>query len=64
MTPQPVVRHSMAAIRHLLAVTVLAAILDAAATIKRDAWRMLHMARAKISHYDRRGDRIRIPLRI
>ena len=57
----PIVRHSMAAIRHLLAVTVLPPIIDTAAAIKRDARRMPHMTRAKISHYKRRGDQIRTP---
>lgn len=56
-------RHSPAALRHLLAVTILAAGADTTAAIKRDAWRMLHMTRAKISHYHRRGDQIRTPLR-
>jgi hypothetical protein len=54
----------MAALRSLLAATVLAAITGVRAAIDRDAWRMLHMTRAKISHYHRRGDQIRTPLRI
>jgi len=53
----------MAAIRHLLAATVLTAINDLPSAIKHDAWRMAHMTRAKISHYERRGDQIRTPLR-
>lgn len=64
MTPTRIVRHSMAALRSLLAATVLAAITGVRAAIDRDAWRMLHMTRAKISHYRRRGDQIRTPLRI
>jgi uncharacterized protein Yka (UPF0111/DUF47 family) len=54
----------MSAIRRLLAATVLNAISDVAAAVKHDTWRMLHMTRAKISHYQRRGDQIRTPLRI
>ena len=54
----------MAALRHLLAVTALAAITTVRDAIKRDSWRMLHMSRAKTSHYHRRGDQIRTPLRI
>jgi hypothetical protein len=57
------VRHSTAALRHLLAATALASITDVTAAIKRDAWRMAHMTRAKTSHYERRGDQIRTPLR-
>lgn len=56
-------RHSKEAIRHLLAVTVLAPIIDAAAAIKRDGWRMLHMARAKSSHYNRHGHALHEVLR-
>jgi hypothetical protein len=47
----------MAAIRSLLAATVLArATLDKAAAIARHAWRHLHQSTAMISHYRRRGD--------
>jgi hypothetical protein len=53
----------MAALRHLLAITVLATITGVRAAIDRDTWRMLHMTRAKVSHYSRRGDQIRTPLR-
>jgi hypothetical protein len=53
----------MAALRHLLAATALALITSVRAAIERDAWRILHMTRAKISHYRRRGDQIRAPLR-
>jgi hypothetical protein len=54
----------MAALKNLLAVTVLAASTDMASAIERDGWRMLHMTRAKISHYTRRGERGFLPLRI
>jgi hypothetical protein len=54
----------MGAIRHLLAATVLNTIINGAVAIKHDTWRMLHMTRAKTSHYRRRGDQIRTPLRI
>jgi hypothetical protein len=54
----------MSAIRRLLAATVLNAIVDAGDAVKHDTWRMPHMTRAKISHYQRRGDQIRTPLRI
>jgi hypothetical protein len=53
----------MAALRRLLATTAFAAITGIRAAIERDAWRMLHMTRAKTSHYRRRGDQIRTPLR-
>ena len=63
VAPAPIVRHSMATIRHLLAVTFLGLITSARGAIERDAWRMLHMTPAKISHYQPRGDQIRAPLR-
>lgn len=56
-TPNPLISYSLAAIRSLLAATVLARnCLDWAATITRDHWRRIHQTRAKISHYRRRGD--------
>jgi hypothetical protein len=54
----------MAALRNLLATTILAASADMTSAIERDAWRMLHMTRAKISHYARRGEQGFLPLRI
>jgi hypothetical protein len=49
--------YSLAAIRGLLAATVLARTnLDIAAAIARDLWRRIHQTRAMISHYRRRGD--------
>jgi hypothetical protein len=47
---------SCAAIRALLAATVLARIVDPARALARDLWRQLHQDRALISHYRRRGD--------
>jgi hypothetical protein len=47
----------MAAIRGLLAATVLARrCYDATAAIARTAWRQAHQTTAMISHYRRRGD--------
>jgi hypothetical protein len=47
----------MAAIRTLIAATILARIaVDTAAAIARSAWRQTHQAAARISHYRRRGD--------
>ena len=54
----------MAAIRGLLAATVLArTTVDKAAAIARDTWRRTHQTRATISHYRRRGDPIPTHLR-
>jgi hypothetical protein len=47
---------SIAAIRGLLAATVLARTADTVAAIARALWRQAHMTRALISHYRRRGD--------
>jgi hypothetical protein len=50
-------RYSLAAIRGLLAVTVLVREnLGYAAAVARAAWRQRHQARAMISHHRRRGD--------
>ena len=47
----------MASVQRLLATTVLARIhADLTAAIARELWRLAHQARAKISHYKRRGD--------
>jgi len=55
--PGVLVRCSLAAIRGLLAATVLARNnIDAAAALARDLWRRVHQTRAMISHYRRRGD--------
>jgi hypothetical protein len=51
------IRYSLAAIRGLLAVTVLVREnLGYAAAVARAAWRQRHQARAMINHYRRRGD--------
>jgi hypothetical protein len=42
---------SRAAIRALLAATVLARLVDPALALARDLWRQLHQDRALISHY-------------
>jgi hypothetical protein len=56
-SPGPLIGYSLAAIRGLLAATTLARnCLDWTAAITRDLWRRAHQARAKISHYRRRGD--------
>jgi hypothetical protein len=47
---------STAAIRGLLAATVLARTVCFAAAVTRALWRQMHQARALISHYRRRGD--------
>jgi hypothetical protein len=55
----------MAAIRSLLAATVLArANLGKAAAIARQTWRQLHQTTATISHYRRRGDPLPTHLRL
>ena len=54
----------MAALKNLLATTILTASTDMACAVERDAWRMLHMTRAKISHYTRQGEQGFLPLRI
>ncbi len=55
----------MAAIRGLLAATVLArATVDKAAAISRDMWRRTHQTTAMISSYRRRGDPIPPHLRV
>jgi hypothetical protein len=55
----------MAAIRGLLAATVLArTTVDKTAAIARDVWRRAHQTRAMISHYRRRSDPIPTHLRI
>jgi hypothetical protein len=57
--------YSMAAIRGLLAATVLARDnIDHAAAIARDLWRRAHQTRAMISHYRRRGDLLPQDLRM
>ena len=51
------IAYSLAAIRGLLAATVLARTnRDIAAAIARDLWRQVHQTRATIRHYRRRGD--------
>jgi hypothetical protein len=47
---------STAAIRGLLAATVLVRVVDMVAAIARTLWRQVHLTRALISHYHRRGD--------
>ena len=47
---------STAAIRGLLAATVLVRVVDTVAAIDRVLWRQVHLSRALISHYRRRGD--------
>jgi hypothetical protein len=47
---------STAAIRGLLAATVLSRVVDVGAAITRALWRQVHLSRALISHYRRRGD--------
>jgi hypothetical protein len=47
---------STAAIRGLLAATVLVRDVDTVAAIGRALWRQVHLTRALISHYRRRGD--------
>jgi hypothetical protein len=47
---------STAAIRGLLAATVLVRSIDTVAAITRTLWRQAHLTRALISHYRRRGD--------
>jgi len=47
---------STAAIRALLAATVLSRVVDVGAAITRALWRQVHLGRALISHYRRRGD--------
>jgi hypothetical protein len=47
---------SCAAIRALLAATILARLTNPAHALARDLWRQLHQDRALISHYRRRGD--------
>ena len=47
---------SIAAIRGLLAATVLVRTVDMVAAIARTLWRQVHLTRALISHYRRRGD--------
>jgi hypothetical protein len=57
--------YSLAAVRGLLAATVLARVsLDRAAAIARDQWRRIHQTRAMVSHYRRRGDPIPLFLRM
>ena len=57
LIPALLIAYSLAAIRGLLAATVLARTnLDIAAAIARDLWRQAHQTRAMISHYRRRGD--------
>jgi hypothetical protein len=57
LIPALLIAYSLAAIRGLLAATVLARTnLDMAAAIARDLWRRVHQTRATISHYHRRGD--------
>ncbi len=57
LIPALLIAYSPAAIRGLLAATVLARTnLDIAAAIARDLWRQAHQTRAMISHYRRRGD--------
>lgn len=56
-TPKVLIRYTLAAIRGLLAATVLARnALDHTAAIARDLWRRARQTRAMISHYRRRGD--------
>lgn len=51
------IAYSLAAIRGLLAATVLArSNLDIAAAIARDLWRQAHQPCAMTSHFCRRGD--------
>jgi hypothetical protein len=47
---------STAAIRGPLAATVLVRVVDPVAAIARALWRQVHLSRALISHYRRRGD--------
>lgn len=59
------VRYTLAAIRCLLAATVLArTATDHAAAISRDLWRRIHQTRAMISHYRCRGDPLPQDLRM
>jgi hypothetical protein len=53
---------STAAIRGLLAATVLNRVVDVGAAIARVLWRQAHLGRALISHYRRRGDPLPINL--
>jgi hypothetical protein len=57
LIPKVLIRYSLAAIRGLLAATILARdALDRTAAIARDLWRRTQQTRALISHYRRRGD--------
>lgn len=65
MIPKVLIRYSLAAIRGLLATTILARnALDHTAAITRDLWRRAHQTRALISHYRRRGDPLPQDLRM
>jgi hypothetical protein len=65
LTPKILIRYSLAAIRGLLAATILARdALDHTAAIARDLWRRAHQTRALISHYRRRGDPLPQDLRM
>lgn len=63
--PNVLIRYSLAAIRGLLAATILARDnIDTAAAITRDLWRRAHQTNAMISHYRRRGDLLPQDLRM
>src|SRR6266542_1602030 len=65
LTSKILIRYSLAAIRGLLAATILARdALDHTAAIARDLWRRAHQTRALISHYRRRGDPLPQDLRM
>lgn len=61
----PLINLSLAALRGLLAATVLArTAIDYTAAIAREQWRRTHQTIAMISHYRRRGDPLPPHLRI